>query len=61
MRADAVFRSASQTKAFTSVAAMMLVEEGRLGRALRGRQAPRFWPLVSSTSGARCSLRPPRS
>lgn len=30
MREDALFRMASQTKAFTSVAAMMLVEEGRL-------------------------------
>lgn len=31
MRADAIFRIASQTKAITSVAAMILVEEGRLG------------------------------
>lgn len=30
MRADTIFRIASQTKALTSVAAMMLVEEGRL-------------------------------
>ena len=30
MREDTIFRMASQTKAFTSVAAMMLVEEGRL-------------------------------
>jgi CubicO group peptidase (beta-lactamase class C family) len=31
MRADALFRIASQTKALTTVAAMQLVEEGRLG------------------------------
>jgi CubicO group peptidase (beta-lactamase class C family) len=31
MTKDAIFRIASQTKALTSVAAMMLVEEGRLG------------------------------
>lgn len=31
MAFDAIFRIASQTKAITSVAAMMLVEEGRLG------------------------------
>ncbi len=30
MKPDTIFRIASQTKAFTSVAAMMLVEEGRL-------------------------------
>jgi CubicO group peptidase (beta-lactamase class C family) len=31
MTADAIFRIASQTKALTSVAAMILIEEGRLG------------------------------
>lgn len=31
MRTDTIFRIASQTKAVTSVAAMVLVEEGRLG------------------------------
>src|SRR3990172_11628432 len=31
MRKDTIFRIASQTKAVTSVAAMMLVEEGKLG------------------------------
>lgn len=31
LRTDAIFRIASQTKAITSVAAMMLVEEGRIG------------------------------
>ena len=33
MKTDTVFRIASQTKAFTSVAVMMLVEEGRVGLA----------------------------
>jgi len=33
MRTDTIFRIASQTKAITSVAAMVLVEEGRLGLA----------------------------
>ncbi len=33
MRTDAVFRIASQTKALTSVAVMMLVEEGRIALA----------------------------
>jgi CubicO group peptidase (beta-lactamase class C family) len=33
MRADTIFRMASMTKAITSVAALMLVEEGRLGLA----------------------------
>jgi len=33
MRKDTIFRIASQTKAFTSVAVMMLVEEGRVGLA----------------------------
>ncbi|MGQ0767099.1 MAG: serine hydrolase domain-containing protein [Gemmatimonadota bacterium] len=33
MTTDAIFRIASQTKALTSVAAMMLVEEGKLGLA----------------------------
>lgn len=31
MRTDAIFRIASQSKALTSVAAMMLIEEGRFG------------------------------
>src|SRR5689334_8606829 len=31
MRADAIFRIASMTKPITSVAAMMLVDEGKLG------------------------------
>src|SRR5262245_11509825 len=31
MKKDTIFRIASQTKALTSVAAMMLVEEGKLG------------------------------
>jgi CubicO group peptidase (beta-lactamase class C family) len=33
MRRDTIFRIASQTKAFTSVAVMMLIEEGRIGLA----------------------------
>jgi CubicO group peptidase (beta-lactamase class C family) len=33
MKKDTIFRVASQTKAFTSVAAMMLVEEGKIGLA----------------------------
>jgi CubicO group peptidase (beta-lactamase class C family) len=33
MKTDSIFRIASQTKAFTSVAVMMLVEEGKLGLA----------------------------
>jgi CubicO group peptidase (beta-lactamase class C family) len=33
MKKDTIFRIASQTKAFTSVAVMMLVEEGRIGLA----------------------------
>jgi CubicO group peptidase (beta-lactamase class C family) len=43
MTEDAIFRIASQTKALVSVAAMMLVEEGRLGLADPvGRYIPEF-------------------
>ncbi len=41
MRTDHIFRIASQTKALTSVAAMMLVEEGRL---TLGTQVRRWMP-----------------
>jgi CubicO group peptidase (beta-lactamase class C family) len=40
MRPDALFRIASQSKAVTSVAAMILVEEGRLP----GRPVSRYLP-----------------
>ena len=50
MAKDSIFRIASQTKALTSVAAMMLVEEGRLGlgdpvsRSTSPRSRRRPWP-----------------
>jgi CubicO group peptidase (beta-lactamase class C family) len=52
MRKDTVFRIASQTKALTSVAVMMLVEEGEVGLAdpvSRGsspRSRRRRWPCL---------------
>ncbi|MBA2293135.1 MAG: beta-lactamase family protein [Gemmatimonadales bacterium] len=49
MMPDALFRIASQTKALTSVAVMMLVEEGRV--ALSDRVS-RFIPAYASTSVA---------
>jgi len=43
MRTDAIFRIASQTKALTSVAAMILLEEGRISLGdLVGRYIPSF-------------------
>ncbi len=43
MTPDAIFRIASQTKALTSVAAMTLVEEGRLALGDPvGRYVPAF-------------------
>jgi CubicO group peptidase (beta-lactamase class C family) len=49
MRKDTIFRVASQTKAFTSVAAMMLVEEGRLGLA---DPVSRYVPAFKKTTVA---------
>jgi len=49
MRTDTVFRIASQTKALTSVAAMMLVEEGRIGLA---DPIARFLPAFEKTTVA---------
>jgi CubicO group peptidase (beta-lactamase class C family) len=49
MRKDTIFRIASQTKAFTSVAAMMLVEEGRLGLA---DPVSRYIPAFKKTTVA---------
>ena len=49
MRTDTVFRIASQTKALTSVAAMMLVEEGRIGLA---DPVARFLPAFEKTTVA---------
>jgi CubicO group peptidase (beta-lactamase class C family) len=49
MTADAVFRIASQTKALTSVAIMMLVEEGKLGL---GDAVSRYMPTFSTTTVA---------
>jgi len=49
MRKDTIFRIASQTKALTSVAAMMLVEEGRLSLA---DPVSRFIPAFAKTTVA---------
>lgn len=49
MRADAMFRIASQTKALTSVAAMILVEEGKLAL---GEPVSRFIPEFAKTTVA---------
>jgi CubicO group peptidase (beta-lactamase class C family) len=49
MRTDTVFRIASQTKALTSVAVMMLVEEGRIGLA---DPVARFLPAFEKTTVA---------
>ncbi|HXY42281.1 MAG TPA: serine hydrolase domain-containing protein, partial [Vicinamibacteria bacterium] len=49
MRKDSVFRVASQTKAFTSVAVMMLVEEGRIGLA---DPVSKFIPAFKKTTVA---------
>jgi CubicO group peptidase (beta-lactamase class C family) len=53
MARDTVFRIASQTKAFTSVAVMMLVEEGRISLA---DPVSRFIPAFKATTVA---LAPP--
>ena len=47
MTADAMFRIASQTKALTSIAIMMLYEEGKLGL---GNPVSRFIPAYSRTT-----------
>jgi CubicO group peptidase (beta-lactamase class C family) len=49
MRTDTIFRIASQTKALTSVAVMMLVEEGRIGLA---DPVSRFIPAFRRTTVA---------
>ncbi len=49
MTTDTVFRVASQTKAFTSVAVMMLVEEGRIGLA---DPVSRYLPAFARTTVA---------
>src|SRR5437762_9431750 len=50
MTADAIFRVASMTKPITSVAAMMLAEEGRLEIAAPGAQyLPEFAELTVGT------------
>ncbi|HXK09652.1 MAG TPA: serine hydrolase domain-containing protein [Vicinamibacteria bacterium] len=49
MKTDTIFRIASQTKAFTSVAAMMLVEEGKLGLA---DPVSKFIPAFKKTTVA---------
>ncbi|MCG6926362.1 MAG: beta-lactamase family protein [Acidobacteria bacterium] len=49
MSTDSVFRIASQTKAVTSVAAMMLVEEGRIGLA---DPVARYLPAFEKTTVA---------
>jgi len=49
MKTDTVFRIASQTKAFTSVAVMMLVEEGKIGLA---DPVSRFIPAFAKTTVA---------
>jgi len=53
MKTDTIFRIASQTKAFTSVAAMMLVEEGKIGLA---DPVSKFIPAFKKTTVA---LAPP--
>lgn len=49
MTKDSIFRIASQTKALTSVAVMMLVEEGRIGLA---DPVARYIPAFAATSVA---------
>ncbi len=49
MKTDSIFRIASQTKAFTSVALMMLVEEGRIGLS---DPVSRFLPAFKKTTVA---------
>jgi CubicO group peptidase (beta-lactamase class C family) len=49
MQKDTIFRIASQTKALTSVAVMMLVEEGRIGLA---DPVSRFIPAFAKTTVA---------
>jgi CubicO group peptidase (beta-lactamase class C family) len=49
MKTDTIFRIASQTKAFTSVAVMMLVEEGKIGLA---DPVSRFIPAFEKTTVA---------
>jgi CubicO group peptidase (beta-lactamase class C family) len=49
MRTDTIFRIASQTKALTSLAVMMLVEEGRVGLA---DPLSRFIPAFAKTTVA---------
>ena len=49
MQKDTIFRIASQTKAFTSVAVMMLVEEGKIGLA---DPVSRFIPAFKKTTVA---------
>ncbi len=49
MKTDTIFRVASQTKAFTSVAVMMLVEEGKIGLA---DPVSRFIPAFEKTTVA---------
>ena len=49
MTADSIFRIASQTKAITSVAVLMLVEEGKIGLA---DPVSRFIPEHAKTSVA---------
>jgi len=49
MRTDTIFRMASQTKALTSVAVMMLVEEGRVGLK---DPVSRFIPAFEKTTVA---------
>jgi CubicO group peptidase (beta-lactamase class C family) len=49
MTRDAIFRIASQTKAITSVAVMMLVEEGRIGL---GDPVSRYIPAFEKTTVA---------
>ena len=49
MKTDTIFRIASQTKALTSVAVMMLVEEGKIGLA---DPVSRFIPAFKKTTVA---------
>ncbi len=49
MQKDTIFRIASQTKALTSVAVMMLVEEGKVGLA---DPVSRFIPAFEKTTVA---------
>ena len=52
MSKDAIFRIASQTKAVTSVAVMMLIEEGRLGL---GDPVARYLPTFANSKVATAS------